>query len=151
MTTGVAGRRRGIPHRAGLPDYGGGTGPPLSGAVFLSRDARGRGRAPPPCANLADFQARVTRGEEIPYVLRIRCRYDAAHALAHCLGAVYRLLEVNGGRTMQANELFQRSFRDLLAMRNHISATLEGNASAYALAKLGAPPPPFNRAQRMVI
>ena len=29
-------------------------------------------------------------------------------------------------------------FRDLLAMRNHISATLEINASAYALAKLGA-------------
>ena len=98
-----------------------------------------------------DFQARVTRGEEIPYVLRTRCRYDAAHALAHCAGAVYRVLEVNGGRTMNAGEAFQRLFRDLLAMRNHISATLEVNASAYALAKLGAPPPPFNRAQRVVI
>ena len=80
-----------------------------------------------------DFHARVTRGEEIPYVLRTRCRYDAAHALAHCAGAVYRLL------------------RDLLAMRNHIAATLEINASAYALAKLGAPPPPFIRSQRVVI
>jgi len=98
-----------------------------------------------------DFQARVARGEEIPYVLRARCRYDAAHALAHCAGAVYRMLEVNGGRTMNAGEAFQRLFRDLLAMRNHVSATLEGNASAYALAKLGAPPPPFNRAQRVVI
>lgn len=98
-----------------------------------------------------DFQARVTRGEDIPYVLRARCRYDAAHAIAHCAGAVYRVLEVNGGRTMNAGEAFQRLFRDLLAMRNHISATLEGNASAYALAKLGAPPPPFNRAQRVVI
>jgi 3-hydroxy-9,10-secoandrosta-1,3,5(10)-triene-9,17-dione monooxygenase len=98
-----------------------------------------------------DFQARVTRGEEIPYVLRTRCRYDAAHAIAHCAGAVYRVLEVNGGRTMQAGEAFQRMFRDLLAMRNHISATLEVNASAYALAKLGAAPPPFNRAQRVVI
>lgn len=98
-----------------------------------------------------DFHARVTRGEEIPYVLRARCRYDAAHALAHCAGAVYRVLEINGGRTMHADEPFQRLFRDLLAMRNHISATLELNASAYALAKLGAPPPPFNRAQRVVI
>ena len=66
-------------------------------------------------------------------------------------GAVYRLLEVNGGRTMNADESFQRFFRDLLAMRNHIAATLEINASAYALAKLGAPPPPFIRSQRVVI
>ncbi|HEY3848989.1 MAG TPA: acyl-CoA dehydrogenase family protein [Acetobacteraceae bacterium] len=98
-----------------------------------------------------DFLARVTRGEEIPYVLRARCRYDAAHAIAHCADAVYRVLEVNGGRTMNAGEPFQRFFRDLLAMRNHIAATLEVNASAYALAKLGVPPPPFNRAQRVVI
>jgi 3-hydroxy-9,10-secoandrosta-1,3,5(10)-triene-9,17-dione monooxygenase len=98
-----------------------------------------------------DFQARVTRGEEIPYVLRARCRYDAAHAIAHCAGAVFRVLEVNGGRTMNAGEPFQRMFRDLLAMRNHISGTLELNASTYALAKLGAPPPVFNRAQRVVV
>jgi 3-hydroxy-9,10-secoandrosta-1,3,5(10)-triene-9,17-dione monooxygenase len=98
-----------------------------------------------------DFHARVTRGEEIPYVLRTRCRYDAAHALAHCAGAVYRVLEVNGGRTMNADEPFQRLFRDLLAMRNHIGATLDINASNYALAKLGTAPPPFNRAKRVVI
>jgi hypothetical protein len=30
-------------------------------------------------------------------------------------------------------------------------ATLELNASTYALAKLGVSPPPFNRAQRVVI
>jgi len=98
-----------------------------------------------------DFEARVTRGEEIPYVLRARCRYDAAHAIAHCADAVFRILEVNGGRTMNADEPFQRAFRDLLAMRNHISGTVDVNASAYALAKLGAPPPKFNRAQRVVI
>jgi 3-hydroxy-9,10-secoandrosta-1,3,5(10)-triene-9,17-dione monooxygenase len=98
-----------------------------------------------------DFLARVTRGEEVPYVLRTRCRYEVAHAIAQCANAVYRLLEVNGGRTMNAEEAFQRFFRDLLAMRNHIAATLELNASAYALAKLGVPPPPFNRAQRVVI
>jgi 3-hydroxy-9,10-secoandrosta-1,3,5(10)-triene-9,17-dione monooxygenase len=98
-----------------------------------------------------DFQARATRGEEIPYALRARCRYDAAHAIAHCAGAVFRVLEVNGGRTMNAGEAFQRIFRDLLAMRNHISGTVEVNASSYALAKLGAPPPKFNRAQRVVV
>jgi 3-hydroxy-9,10-secoandrosta-1,3,5(10)-triene-9,17-dione monooxygenase len=98
-----------------------------------------------------NFQARVTRGEEIPYVLRARCRYDAAHAIAQCAGAVFRVLEVNGGRTMNAEEPFQRMFRDLLAMRNHISGTVDVNASTYALAKLGAPPPKFNRAQRVVI
>ncbi len=98
-----------------------------------------------------DFHARVTPGEEIPYVLRTRCRYYAAYALAHCAGAVYRLFEVNGGRTMNADEAFQRFFRDLLAMRDHIAATLEINASAYALAKLGAPPPPFIRSHRVAI
>ena len=98
-----------------------------------------------------DFQARVTRGEEIPYVLRARCRYDAAHAIAHCAAAVFRVLEVNGGRTMKAGEAFQRIFRDLLAMRNHISGTVELNASTYALARLGAPPPKFIRAQRVVV
>jgi 3-hydroxy-9,10-secoandrosta-1,3,5(10)-triene-9,17-dione monooxygenase len=98
-----------------------------------------------------DFHARVTRGEEVPYVLRARSRYDAAHAIAQCAGAVFRVLEVNGGRTMNAGEPFQRLFRDLLAMRNHISGTLELNASAYTRAKLGASPPPFNRAQRVVI
>lgn len=98
-----------------------------------------------------DFHERVRRGEEIPYVLRAGCRYDAAHAIAHCVGAVFRVLEVNGGRTMDAGEAFQRMFRDLLAMRNHISGTIEVNASTYALARLGAPPPPFNRAQRVVV
>jgi 3-hydroxy-9,10-secoandrosta-1,3,5(10)-triene-9,17-dione monooxygenase len=98
-----------------------------------------------------DFLARVTRGEDVPYVLRTRCRYEVAHAIAQCANAVYRVLEVNGGRTMNANQAFQRFFRDLLAMRNHIAAALELNASAYALARLGVPPPPFNRAQRVVI
>ena len=98
-----------------------------------------------------DFLARVTRGEEVPYVLRTRCRYEVAHAIAQCTNAVYRVLEVNGGRTMNAGEAFQRYFRDLVAMRNHIAATLELNASTYALAILGAKPPPFSRAQRMVI
>jgi len=98
-----------------------------------------------------DFQARVARGEEIPYMLRARCRYEAAHAIAHCTCAVFRVLEVNGGQTMNASKGFQRMFRDLLAMRNHICGTVNVNASTYALAKLGAPPPGFNRAQRVVV
>ena len=98
-----------------------------------------------------DFHTRVARGEEVPYVLRTRSRYDAAYAIAQCAGAVFRVLEVNGGRTMNDGEPFQRMFRDLLAMRNHISGTLDINASVYALAKLGVPPPPFNRALRVVI
>ena len=67
--------------------------------------------------------------EDIPYILRARGRYYAAHAIAHCVGAVYRVLEVNGGRTMNAGGAFQRLFRDLLAMRNHIGGTLDVNAS----------------------
>jgi Acyl-CoA dehydrogenase, C-terminal domain len=72
-------------------------------------------------------------------VLRTRCRYEVAHAIAQCANAVYRVLEVNGGRTMNADEALQRFFRDLLAMRNHIAATPEISAPAYALAKPGVP------------
>ena len=52
---------------------------------------------------------------------------------------------------MNAGEPFQRLFRNLLAMRNHVSATLEGHPSAYALEKPGASPARFNRTQRVVI
>ena len=102
-------------------------------------------------ATWADFQARAERGEEIPYVLRAQARYEAAHAIAGSAGAVFRVLEVNGARTMREGERFQRLFRDLLAMRNHVSGTLEPNATVYALARLGAPPVPFNRANQAVL
>jgi predicted Ser/Thr protein kinase len=52
---------------------------------------------------------------------------------------------------MNAGEPFQRLFRNLLAMRNHVSATLEGHPSAYALEKPGASPARFNRTRRVVI
>ena len=70
-----------------------------------------------------------------------------AHAIAHCAGAVFRVLEVNGGRTMNANEPFRRRCRDLLAMRNHVSATLEVNAPGIP----GAAEAPFKRAQPVMI
>jgi Acyl-CoA dehydrogenase, C-terminal domain len=74
-------------------------------------------------------------------------------ALAHtsCSAAVYELMGVNGGRTMDANGDLQRCFRDLLAMRNHPAANLEFSASLYARAKLGVPPPPFVPTQRVVL
>jgi 3-hydroxy-9,10-secoandrosta-1,3,5(10)-triene-9,17-dione monooxygenase len=98
-----------------------------------------------------DFMDRTGRGEDIPYVMRARARYEAAHALAHAAGAVFRLLEINGARSMHQDAPFQRLFRDILAMRNHIAATMELNATLYASALLGAPPPPFTRDRRPLV
>ena len=64
---------------------------------------------------------------------------------------MYAVLEVNGGRTMQADATLQRLFRDVVAMRNHPSANLELAASLYAQARLGVEPAPFTPSQRYVL
>jgi len=98
-----------------------------------------------------ELLAIVETGEEVSYLRRTQCKYEAAHALTVCPRAVYEVLEMNGGRTMHADGAFQRFFRDLLAMRNHPIAALESAASLYAGARLGIEPPPFTTAQRTVV
>lgn len=95
--------------------------------------------------------ATTEAGGEIPYARRTQCKYEAAHAIAACVRAVYEVFEMNGGRSMHADAAFQRYFRDLLAMRNHPIAALEAAASLYASARLGIEPPPFTTAQRAVV
>ncbi|MBS0642511.1 MAG: flavin-dependent monooxygenase [Proteobacteria bacterium] len=97
------------------------------------------------------FLGMAEAGEEIPYLQRVQCKYEAAHALAVCPRAVYEVLEMNGGRTMHADTPLQRFYRDLLAMRNHPAAALESAASLYGGALLGGDRPPFNPSQRIVL
>lgn len=98
-----------------------------------------------------DFLGRLQAGQTIPYQDRVRCFYEMTYAHATCSGAVYDLMGVNGGRTMQRDGALQRFFRDLMAIRNHPAANLEFGTSLYAQAMLGLPPPPFVPTQRFVL
>ncbi len=136
-----------------VPAYG---GPPVAQSPALHRPlaraltevdaARDRIRD-----TWTDFLARLEAGETIRYEERVQCLYQSAHAHFGCTGAIYDLMGVNGGRTMESDSALQRFFRDLLAMRNHPGANLEFSATLYALAKLGMDPPPFVPTQRFVL
>jgi 3-hydroxy-9,10-secoandrosta-1,3,5(10)-triene-9,17-dione monooxygenase len=102
-------------------------------------------------ATWTEFLSRLEHRQPIPYERRAQCLYEMAYAHATCSGAIYELMGVNGGRTMNASSALQRFFRDLSAMRNHPAANLEFSASLYAGAKLGVEPPPFVPTQRVVL
>jgi 3-hydroxy-9,10-secoandrosta-1,3,5(10)-triene-9,17-dione monooxygenase len=119
---------------------------PLAHALTEVDAARTRVRA-----TWTEFLSRLERGQIIPYERRARCLYEMACAHTSCTGAIYDLMGVNGGRTMDAGGTLQRLFRDLLAMRNHPAANLEFSAALYARAKLGVAPAPFVPTQRFVL
>jgi 3-hydroxy-9,10-secoandrosta-1,3,5(10)-triene-9,17-dione monooxygenase len=119
---------------------------PLARALVEVEAARAR-----VAAIWSDFLSSLQEGRAIPYERRAQCLYEMAHAHMSCSGAVFELMGVNGGRTMEADGPLQRFFRDLLAMRNHPAANVEFSATLYAQAKLGVPPPPFVPTQRVVL
>ena len=119
---------------------------PLARALTEVAAARSRVRT-----NWTEFQAWLDAGRTIPYEDRVRCFYEMTYAHATCSGAVFDLMGVNGGRTMDGEGEVQRFFRDLLAMRNHPSANLEFSATLYAEAMLGLERPPFNPTARFVL
>jgi 3-hydroxy-9,10-secoandrosta-1,3,5(10)-triene-9,17-dione monooxygenase len=102
-------------------------------------------------ATWKELQFSVEAGQTIPYERRTRAFYEATLVHDLCSAAVYDLMGVNGGRTMNADGALQRFFRDLLAMRNHPGANIELGAGLYAQAALGVPPPPFDPAQRFFL
>jgi 3-hydroxy-9,10-secoandrosta-1,3,5(10)-triene-9,17-dione monooxygenase len=102
-------------------------------------------------ATWTEFRSLLESRQTIPYERRAQCLYEMAYAHTGCAGAIYELMGVNGGRTMQEDSALQRFFRDLLAMRNHPAANLEFSAALYAQAKLGVEPPPFVPTQRFVL
>jgi 3-hydroxy-9,10-secoandrosta-1,3,5(10)-triene-9,17-dione monooxygenase len=119
---------------------------PLAHALTEVDAARARVRA-----TWTEFLSHLELGQPIPYERRAQCLYEMAFAHNSCTGAVYELMGVNGGRTMDAGGTLQRFFRDLLAMRNHPAANLEFSAALYARAKLGLAPAPFVPTQRVVL
>jgi len=119
---------------------------PLARALIATDTARTR-----LTATWREMRALLDAGAPIPYLRRTQALYEAASAHHTCTEAVYELVGVNGGRTMQQGGVLQRHFRDLLAMRNHPAANLEFAGGLYAQAMLGLDPPPFVPSQRFVL
>lgn len=66
-----------------------------------------------------ELQAHAATGAGIPLPPRVRCRADAARAVARGVNAVDRLFEASGGRAIFLDNPLQRVFRDVHAMRAH--------------------------------
>jgi hypothetical protein len=102
-------------------------------------------------ATWTELQGRAFAGQPIPYERRTQAFYEATLVHDACSHAIYELMGVNGGRTMNADTALQRHFRDMLAMRNHPAANIEMSSGLYAQAVLGVPPPPFDPSQRFFL
>jgi 3-hydroxy-9,10-secoandrosta-1,3,5(10)-triene-9,17-dione monooxygenase len=102
-------------------------------------------------ATWTELQGRAFAGQPIPYEQRTRAFYEATMVHDACSHAIYELMGVNGGRTMNADTALQRHFRDMLTMRNHPAANIEMSSGLYAQAVLGVPPPPFDPSQRFFL
>jgi 3-hydroxy-9,10-secoandrosta-1,3,5(10)-triene-9,17-dione monooxygenase len=119
---------------------------PLARALIATDTARTR-----LSTTWTELQTLLRQGSAIPYVRRAQAFYEATLAHHSCTDAICDLLAVNGGRTMRADGVLQRFFRDLLAMRNHPAANIEFSGSLYAQAMLGLDPPPFDPSHRFVL
>ena len=58
-------------------------------------------------------------GADMPHPERAEFRYDAAHAVDSCLGAVQQLLANSGGRAIYTSNDVNHYMQDLLAFRQH--------------------------------
>ena len=74
-------------------------------------------------ATWTELQGRAFAGQPIPYERRTQAFYEATLVHDACSHAIYELMGVNGGRTMNADTALQRHFRDMLAMRNTLPLT----------------------------
>lgn len=102
-------------------------------------------------ATWREMQTTLEANQPIAYQRRVQAFYEATLAHHSCTAAIGELLAVNGGRTMRADGVLQRLYRDLLAMRNHPAANLEFAGGLYAQAMLDLEPPPFVPSQRFVL
>jgi 3-hydroxy-9,10-secoandrosta-1,3,5(10)-triene-9,17-dione monooxygenase len=98
-----------------------------------------------------ELQGSAFAGQPISYERRTQAFYEATLVHDACSHAIYELMGVNGGRTMNVDSALQRHFRDMLAMRNHPAANIEMSSGLYAQAVLGVPPPQFDPSQRFFL
>jgi 3-hydroxy-9,10-secoandrosta-1,3,5(10)-triene-9,17-dione monooxygenase len=87
----------------------------------------------------------LCRGEALSRVERTKSRFEFADVTASSYLALSEVYETAGGGAIAASKPLQRVFRDLMAMRNHPTATRELFASVYVQSLLDLPPPPFDK------
>ena len=84
-------------------------------------------------------------GAAVPRLVRVRSRFEFADVTAGCYAALAGVFEIAGGNSINVHRPVQRFLRDLMAMRNHPTATREVFASVYAQAALGLVPNAFDK------
>ena len=87
----------------------------------------------------------LCRGEGLSRIERTKTRFEFADVTANSYLALSEVYETAGGGAIAASKPLQRIFRDLMAMRNHPTATREVFASVFTQALLDLPPPPFDK------
>src|ERR1700716_246091 len=68
---------------------------------------------------------------------RLQYRLNVGYAAKLCVQAVERLMPVVGGRGLELHHCFQRAWRDVLAVAQHIALVWDVQALNYAAARLG--------------
>jgi alkylation response protein AidB-like acyl-CoA dehydrogenase len=71
------------------------------------------------------------------YETRVRYRLNVGYAAKLCVQAVERLLPIVGGRGLELRDPFQRAWRDVHAVAQHIALVWDVQALNYAAVRLG--------------
>lgn len=109
----------------------------LAEASIIARDLRARS-----AATWSAMYEKAKTGQTITTEDKVRCRFEAAYAVAQCTDAAMKIFEISGGGVMDKKKPFQRYVRDIMGMRNHPFNVYETWAPLYASALLGTPPAP---------
>ncbi|TIC83908.1 flavin-dependent monooxygenase [Nocardioides sp. GY 10113] len=88
-------------------------------------------------SNLAEEQAHVARGEQIPLELRLRVRRDQVLGTARAIEAIDTLFEASGGRALAEGTYLQRVWRDAHAGRVHAANDPERALQMYGAQQFG--------------
>lgn len=87
--------------------------------------------------NLGRMGAIIARGGVLPLDLRVQTRWDAAFATVSAVKAADLIMEAAGGRALHRDNVLQRQFRDIHAMRAHALNTPEPAGKNFGGMKLG--------------
>ena len=85
----------------------------------------------------------ICRGKQASPLVRMRLRFEVADAIAASFDAIAELWPIAGAAASASSNPMQRTFRDLMAARNHGSAAREAAAGLYIRTLFDMPAPPF--------
>ena len=87
--------------------------------------------------NFDRMMEKVTAGEEIPLIDRIRYRYQAATVIDEMSKAVDLLFAVAGGRSVYVGSAIQNIWHDIMIARAHVANNPTGFARNWGNVMLG--------------